>query len=63
MKKWYQSRTIWLNGLAFIASVSTVFGVDLGLTEAVRVEIVGGIMAVLTGINLGLRGVTSKGLT
>lgn len=58
-KGWWASKTIWLNGLAFIAAVSGAFGVDLGLTAAVQAEIVIGIMAV---VNVGLRAVTTKKL-
>lgn len=54
-----QSKTLWTNGLALLASLAMAFGLDLGLTGAVQAEIVVGIMAV---VNIGLRFVTSQEL-
>ena len=59
-KAWYQSKTIWMNLLAFAATMATVFGFDLGLTPEAQAEIVAGIMAV---VNIVLRFVTTKPVT
>ena len=58
-KPWYASKTIWINVIAFIATMATVFGVDLPFelgTEA-QAEIVAAIMAV---VNIALRFVTAS---
>lgn len=52
MKKWYNSRVLWVNIVAMIATLATVFGVDLGLTVEVQASIVAGIMSV---VNIVLR--------
>lgn len=52
--KW-QSKTIWANGLALIATIAGFAGLDVGLSEAVQAEIVVGVMAV---VNIVLRFVT-----
>ncbi len=52
MKKWYNSRVLWVNIVAMIATLATVFGVDLGLTAEVQASIVAGIMSV---VNIVLR--------
>ena len=56
-KPWYASKTIWANAITLIATVSVSFGFDLGLTEAVRAEIVVGVLAV---VNLVLRLMTTQ---
>ena len=58
-KKWYQSKTIWLNILGGIGSVGLAFGLDLGLTPEVQSAIAMGGIAL---VNLILRLVTSKGI-
>ncbi len=57
MKQWYASKTIWVNVIAGAATLATVFGLDLGLTEAAQSQLVAGIMVV---VNLILRLVTDK---
>lgn len=53
------SKTLWVNGVALLASVASVaFGFEVD-AEA-QAAIVGGIMAV---VNIGLRLVTVKGLS
>lgn len=59
MKKWYQSKTVWANILAAVATLAGVFGLDLGLTPEVQAQIVGGIMAV---VNIVLRFVTKDAI-
>lgn len=56
-KPWYASKTIWVNIVAFVATMAMVFGVDLPfeLTAEVQAEIVAAIMAV---VNIVLRFVT-----
>lgn len=51
-KSWYTSKTIWVNGLAFLAVLASAVGLDLGLTPEVQAEIAVGIIAV---VNLVLR--------
>jgi len=52
--KW-ESKTIWVNGLALIATIAGFAGLDLGLSEEVQAEIAVGIVAV---VNIVLRFVT-----
>ncbi len=59
MKSWIESRTIWLNIVAGVATLATVFGVDLGLTPEVQAELVAGIMVV---VNIVLRFMTSTAI-
>tara|TARA_R110000787_G_C13411596_1_gene444239 strand:+ start:1052 stop:1240 length:189 start_codon:yes stop_codon:yes gene_type:complete len=59
-KKWFKSKTLWVNLVAGIATVSTAFGLDLGLDAETQVSIVGGLMAV---INVVLRIVTKGPVT
>jgi hypothetical protein len=59
-KKWYQSKTLWANIVAGVATVSTAFGLDLGLDAETQVAFVGGIMAV---VNIVLRIVTKGPVT
>lgn len=58
-KSIFASKTIWVNLLAFVASVLTGLGINIGLDPATQGTIVMGIMAV---VNMGLRSVTSKPL-
>lgn len=57
-KPWYASKTIWANVVAFVATMATVFGLDLpfDLSAEVQAEIVAAVMAV---VNIVLRFVTS----
>ena len=57
MKKWYESKTVWANIIAGVATVAGVFGLDLGITPEVQAQIVAGIMTV---VNIGLRFVTDQ---
>ena len=59
-KKWYVSKTLWANVIAGFATVSTAFGLDLGLDADTQVAVVGGVMAVL---NIVLRVITKGGVT
>lgn len=59
-KKWYLSKTLWVNIIGGLASASTAFGFDLGLTPENQVAVVGGVMAI---INIVLRIVTTGGVT
>lgn len=60
MKPWYTSKTIWTNVIAFAASISTAFGVDLGLDAETQLAIVGGCVAVA---NVVLRVITTDRVT
>lgn len=51
-KKWYESRTLWVNLVAFVASITGVFGMDLGLDAETQTSIVAGIMSI---VNIVLR--------
>lgn len=58
-KRWYASKMIWANIVAFAATMALVFGVDLGLTPEVQAQIVA---AVLAGVNIVLRFITSRSI-
>jgi hypothetical protein len=60
MKHPLQSKTLWVNLVALIASLSTAFGVDLGLDPETQVALVGGI---LTVVNIALRLTTTQGVS
>ena len=54
-KKWYTSKTIWVNGIALAAAVITsVTG------HAISSEIQ---LAILGAINIGLRSITKENIT
>lgn len=56
-KTLWESKTFWFNILGLLATVAAAFGLDLGLSDEVKAQIVGGVMAVG---NIVLRLVTSK---
>lgn len=56
-KPWYQSKVLIINVLAGGAAVASAFGVDLGLDDATKAEIAGGLLAV---INIVLRAFFTK---
>ena len=58
-KPWYQSKTIWVNLVAFAASMGVISGYDFGLTVAVQAELVGALMG---GVNIALRLCTNRGV-
>ena len=69
MKRWYQSRTMWLNLMSFLANVLTVIATTLvavapealamlptlGLSQVQSVVAIIGINAVINGANMWLR--------
>ena len=59
-KKWFESKTLWVNVLAGIIAVSAAFGIDIGIDEQTSAALVGGIMAV---VNVVLRLVTKTALS
>ncbi len=59
MKTWYQSKTLWANIIAGVATVALAFGIDLGLDPETQVSLVGGIMAI---VNIVLRFTTSTAI-
>lgn len=59
-KPFYTSKTFWANIVMLIASVSTSFGLDLGLNPEAQIAVVGGIMAL---VNIGLRFMTKSPIT
>jgi len=59
MKKWFSSKTIWANLIALVATVSTAFGLDLGLTAEAQATLVAGVMAI---VNIVLRLVTEEAI-
>lgn len=59
-KPWWASKTIWANVLSLIATIATVFGLDLGLTPEVQATIIAGVVSI---VNIVLRGVTKTGVT
>lgn len=60
MKNVFTSKTMWVNLIALIASVTAGLGFDLGLDVATQGTLVMGIMAV---VNIVLRATTSKAVT
>ena len=54
-KPFYASKTLWTNIVMLVATVSTAFGLDLGLNPETQVAIIGTVMSV---INIVLRFVT-----
>lgn len=59
-KPFWASKTIWANILSLIATIATVFGVDLGLTPEAQATIIAGVMGV---VNIVLRLVTKTGVS
>ncbi len=59
-KVWYASKTLWVNMIALVATVSAALGVDLGLDAATQSSIAMGVMAV---VNIVLRLVTKTAVT
>ena len=59
-KPFWASKTLWVNVLALIASVTGAFGIDLGLTPEMQTSVVGGVMG---AVNIALRFVTDKPVT
>ena len=55
-KKWYQSKTLWINALTGIAGLLTAL---MG-TQGLDPKIVGAIGSILALVNIGLRLVTDK---
>jgi len=58
-KKWYQSRTVWLNVLTIVASGGSLVGNFSGLLSPVLYAVV---MTVIGLANVGLRMVTDQGI-
>lgn len=56
-KKWYASRTIWVNAVALVASLLMVFGIEL--TADQQASLVTSILAI---VNIVLRFVTTEGI-
>lgn len=54
-KSVFASKTMWVNAIAFLASIATVFGVDIA--PDMQAELVMGIMA---AVNIFLRFVTKE---
>tara|TARA_Y100000004_G_C8767665_1_gene349301 strand:+ start:419 stop:604 length:186 start_codon:yes stop_codon:yes gene_type:complete len=60
MKKWYESKTIWVNVLAFIvSSLTALTNGDWVSDNPEAAAIVGGVVA---AINIVLRKITDKGI-
>jgi len=56
-KPFYASKTLWANAVMLIATVSSAFGIDLGLDPETQIAVVGAVMAV---VNIVLRFVTKS---
>lgn len=57
-KKWYQSRIVWANVLAFVIAIATIFGIQADQETINKVtEILTILMPIINGI---LRLVTTK---
>ena len=59
-KPWWTSKTLWTNAVMLVITVSTAFGIDLGLDPEAQVAIIGGVMAV---VNIILRIVTKTAVS
>lgn len=59
VKPFWASKTLWVNLIALIASITAALGLDLGLDEKAQASIVGGVMAV---VNIILRLWTNSGV-
>ena len=59
-KPFYASKTLWVNAVMLVATISSAFGLDLGLDPETQVAIVGAIMGV---VNIGLRLITKGAIT
>lgn len=55
VKPFWTSKTMWVNAVALVASMTGAFGLDLGLDGATQASIVGGVMSV---VNMVLRVMT-----
>ena len=55
-KPFWQSKTVWVNVVALVATLAGAFKLDLGLTPEVQATVVTAIMAL---VNVGLRFVTT----
>jgi|TARA_R110000751_G_scaffold82896_1_gene166669 hypothetical protein len=51
-KKWFESKTLWVNLLAGIGAITGAIGIDIGLTPEMQLSVVTAIMAV---VNVVLR--------
>jgi len=60
MKKWYESKTMWVNILSAVGAVALVVGVEISAEN--QAEIVAGILAAVNVVNIVLRKVTDKGI-
>ena len=48
MKKWYESKTLWANGIAVVAAALAAFGMDIGPElQATTVAFIMGIVNVV----------------
>lgn len=56
-KRWYKSKTVWVNALTLVASVAVAMQGD---TEITNPQVVSALGAVLAGVNLVLRFVTQQ---
>jgi len=56
-KPFFARKTFWTNVIMLAATVSTAFGVDLGLDPETQIAVVGAVMAV---VNIVLRFVTKS---
>lgn len=59
-KPFWASRTMWVNIIMLVATISTAFGFDLGLDANTQIAVVGGVMGV---VNLVMRVVTKSKVT
>jgi hypothetical protein len=58
-KKWYRSKTLWVNLLTFVGSLATVVSPLQGLIEPTHYLIA---LSVIAAANVGLRMVTTEGI-
>lgn len=59
-KRWWTSKTMWVNVVAVIAAITGAFSMDMGLDPDTQIALVGGVMAV---INMILRFITTTSVS
>lgn len=59
-KPFWASKTLWVNMVMLVATISTAFGFDFGLDAETQIAVVGGVMGI---VNVLLRFMTKSSVT
>ncbi len=62
-KRWWQSRTYWVNFVSGLVALATVFGLDVDIPPEQQLKLVGGIMVAVNAANAWLRTHSTKKIT